>query len=147
LLRDSTTAAYIRLQKYFLSIGASYILISDLNAAQRGPVLMNVGPKSFFASANVWLLIPWDIETGISLPQWIHGFFQQSRLQPNLTLVITSSPMDEADARQLKREVGRRLGICRADEKRVFGDPQAERKLEHLFDPSYAPKFETIDLE
>jgi membrane associated rhomboid family serine protease len=146
-VKESTSAGYIELQKYLISIGASYLLVADLETPQNGPVVMNAGAKGAFTSGNTWLLVPWDDDVAISIRGWIQQFLQQSRLQPDLTIVVTSSAIEEQDARQLKRDIGRRLAVCRIDEKRVFNDPQAERKLEHLFDPQYAPKFQAVDVD
>jgi membrane associated rhomboid family serine protease len=147
LLKESTVAGYRELQKYLVSIGAVYLMVSDLSSAQRGPVLMNAAPKSSFTSGNVWLLLPWDAESSVDTEDWMREFLQQSRLQPNLILVVSSSPMDEEEARRLRRKVGHRVAICRIDERRTVGDPQAERKLEHFFDPEYAITFHSVDLD
>ena len=122
-------------------------MLANLDAPQNGPVLMSVGPKGMFSTGNVWLLVPWDDDSRMPPDEWVREFLQQTRLQPNLILIVTSSSIDEESARQMKRRIGRRLGVCRIDQQKVFNDPQVERKLEHFFDPEYAPKFQAIDVD
>jgi len=146
LLKDNTVSAYILLQKFLISTGASYVLVSDSQSWERSPALMNLAPHGAFSTANVWLLVPWDSDVGIDLSEWIQRFCEGSRIQPNLTLIVTSGEIDEEWTRRIKREAGRRIAVYRAGDQRIFGDPQAERKLAPLFDPKYAGKFESVDL-
>jgi membrane associated rhomboid family serine protease len=146
LLKDSTVSEYARIQKALLFGGGSYILVSE--SWRDSAVLMNSAPKAAFGSGNIWLLVPWDFNESTNVTDWILKFLKATRVQPNLILIVTSSEeFEEERARIIKREVVRRVAIYRADQRRVFGDPQAERKLIPILDPAYTAKIDEINLE